>query len=188
MTDQPPDVTRLLVQWQAGDAQALERLIPVVYRELRKLAQKYLRQERGDHTLQPTALVHEAYMRMLEQKMPEWKNKSHFLGVAAHLMRQILVDHARHHAAAKRGQKENFVQLDEVAVYSEKNSSEFLDFDRVLTKLAAFDPRKSQVLELHYFGGLTVEEIAGVLGVSVPTVVRDQRLAKAWLRKELSPQ
>jgi len=179
------DVTELLLKWQGGNDQALEELIPVVYRELRKLAQKYLRQERANHTLQPTALVHEAYLRLLGQQMPEWKNKAHFLGVAAHLMRQVLVDHARHHAAAKRAHKEDHVELDQVAIYSKKNSSEFLDFDRVLDKLASFDPRKAQVLELHYFGGLNLNEIAEYLGVSVPTVVRDQRLAQAWLRKEI---
>jgi RNA polymerase sigma factor (TIGR02999 family) len=178
-------VTELLLDWRKGDKAALDRLIPVVYQELRKLARKYLGNERPSATLQPTALIHEAYIRLLGQEMPEWKNRAHFYGVAAHLMREILVDHARRHRAEKRGGKNQMVPLDEAAVFSTERFDEFLNLDRALQELATFDARKCKVLELHYFGGLSQEEAAEVLGVSERTVRRDLRLAQAWLQKEL---
>jgi RNA polymerase sigma factor (TIGR02999 family) len=176
-----------LIDWQKGDGQALEQLLPIVYQELRVLARKYLRQERKNHTLQATALIHEAYLRLQGQQMPEWKGRAHFFGVAAHLMRQILVDHARKHRSARRGGSREIVQLDEKLVFTSQRPAEFLDFDQALNDLAAFDPRKSRVLELRYFGGLNHEECAEVLNVSVGTVRNDLRLAQAWLRKQLAP-
>jgi RNA polymerase sigma-70 factor (ECF subfamily) len=180
------EITRLLVDWRAGDPEALERLTPLVYQELHKLAQAYLRRERADHTLQPTALIHEAYLRLMDQAQPEWENRAHFFSVAARLMRQILVEHARAHATHKRGGQATEVLLDDALNYSQQRASELIALDDALDSLASFDERKCRVIELRYFGGLSVEETAHVLGVSVSTVVRDQRMAQAWLSRELS--
>jgi len=179
-------VTRLLTDWSKGDQAALDQLIPLIYQELHKIANGYLSRERPGHTIQPTALIHEAYLRMAAQQMPEWKNRKHFFGVAAQLMRQILVEHARAHAAAKRGSGEQHLQLDEALAYSTERASELVALDDALTALAAFDPRKTRMVELRFFGGLTLEETADVLGVSVPTVTREMRVAQAWLHREMS--
>jgi RNA polymerase sigma factor (TIGR02999 family) len=181
---QARDVTALLMEWQHGDAVALERLMPVVYGELQRLAASYLRGERLGHTLQPTALIHEAYLRLVSQKTPHFRNRSHFYGVAAHLMRQILVDSARSRNAQKRGTGER-VNLDDVVASSPERPHDIVALDEALSELAKVDDRKCRVIEMRYFGGLTNEEIAEAVGVSVPTVVRDTRFAEAWLRQHL---
>jgi RNA polymerase sigma factor (TIGR02999 family) len=179
-------VTRLLVDWQRGNKAALDDLMPLVYHELRKLAASYLKDERRNHTLQPTALIHEAYLRMVNQDLPEWQNRAHFFGVAARLMRQILVDHARTRRASKRGGEQPKVSLEDAPpVFTSEDAASLLMLDEALTKLASFDERKSRVLEMRAFGGMTVEDTARALGVSEPTVKRDMRLAQAWLRREL---
>ena len=183
---QPSHVTRLLIDWQGGDKAALDDLMPLVYHELRKLAAGYLRAERQDHTLQPTALIHEAYLRMVDQDLPEWQSRAHFYGVAARLMRQILVDHARTRGASKRGGEQPKLSLDDAPpIFTHEDATSLLMLDEALTKLAAFDERKSRVVEMRAFGGMSVEDTACALGVSEPTVKRDRRLAQAWLRREL---
>ena len=183
---QPNQVTRLLINWQSGDKAALDDLMPLVYHELRKLASGYLKSERRDHTLQPTALIHEAYLRMVDQDLPEWQNRAHFYGVAARLMRQILVDHARSRGASKRGGEQPRVSLDDAPpVFTHEDATSLLMLDEALTKLAALDERKSRVVEMRAFGGMSVEDTACALGVSEPTVKRDMRLAQAWLRREM---
>jgi len=184
--DRPNQVTQLLVDWKLGDVDALDRLIPLVYRELRQLAAGYLRNERVSHTLQPTALLHEAYIRMVDQEMPEWQNRAHFFGVAARIMRQILVDHARTHKASKRGAELKKLSLDEAQMILTSNSRPtVLALDEALTKLGALDERKARVVEMRAFGGMSVEDTALALGVSEPTIKRDMRFAQAWLRREL---
>lgn len=185
---QPPssnEVTRLLSDWSHGDQAALDQLMPVVYQELRKLAGSYLRNERPGHTLQPTALINEAYLRLIGQHLPEWKNRKHFYGVAAQLMRQILVDHARSHQATKRGSDAEKISLDEAIVFSPQQAGELVALDDALNALAQFDERKSRVIELRYFGGLKSEEIGELLDISLATVGREMRLAQAWLQREL---
>lgn len=181
------DITQRLGSWETGDADALEKLIPVVYQELRKLARSHLRLERPDHTLQPTALINEVYLRLEGQTLPSWQGRAHFFGVASHMMRQILVDHARKRQSAKRGGNGIRVDLSEVGIEDTSGPDRFLDLDRALTDLAAFDERKSRMLELRYFGGLSHEECAEVMQVSVGTARRDLRLAQAWLSQQLSP-
>ena len=184
MAEQSENITRLLMDWTAkGDEAALEALTPVVYGELRKLALSYLRRERSDHTLQPTALIHEAYLRLVDQNVPQWRSRSHFFGVAAQLMRQILVDHARARSAAKRGGGEAKLSLDQGIQYSEERPEQLVALDDALTDLAKLDPRKSKIVELRYFGGLSVEETAEAMGISVATVGRELRFAEAWLHK-----
>ena len=183
--DQPSrEITKLLIDWKGGNAEAFNELAPMVYQELRKLAASCLRSDRPDHTLQPTALIHEAYLRLIDQSMPGWQNRSHFFGVAARLMRQVLVDFARSRQSQKRGGG-NKVTLNEAVAYSEANSSRLLEINEALDRLAAFDERKCKVIELRYFGGLDREEIAEALGVSLATVKRDLALAEAWLRREM---
>ena len=183
------EVTQLLTDWQSGNKRALEQLMPLVYRELRKVAASYIKQERSDHTLQPTALIHESYLRMVEHEMPCWQNRAHFFGIAARLMRQILVDYARQRRATKRGSEQIRVSLERVEVKAISAEGErVLVLDAALTKLAKFDQRKSRVLEMRFFGGLTVEETAEVLHVSPDTVKRDWRLAKLWLLREMGGQ
>jgi RNA polymerase sigma-70 factor, ECF subfamily len=160
--------------------------MPVVYQELHKIAGGYLRNERPGHTLQPTALIHEAYLRLIRQDLPEWQSRKHFYGVAAQLMRQILVEHARAQATAKRGGGAQQLALDEALDYSPDKAAELLALDDALKSLAAFDERKSRLIELRYFGGLSMEETAEALEVSLSTIVREQRLAQAWLRNTLS--
>ena len=179
------DVTQILQAWSNGDRRALEELIPIVYEELRSQAAGYLRRERPDHTLQTTALIHEAYLRLVDQKNVRWQNRAHFFGVAAQLMRRILVDHARKDRALKRGGPALKLPLEEAAAVSGESDMNLVALDEALTKLAAMDERKGRVVELKYFGGLTAEEAAEVLGVSEATVRHDWGLAKAWLRREM---
>jgi RNA polymerase sigma factor (TIGR02999 family) len=182
----PHEVTQLLLDWRNGNIEALDRLTPLVYNELRRLANHYLRGERKDHTLQGTALVHEAYIKLIGNADLEWQNRAHFFGVAARLMRQILVDHARKHRAAKRGSGERDLSLDEAAIFSTERAESLVALDEALESLAEFDPRKSRLIELRYFGGLSVEEISEVEETSVATVKRHMRTAEAWLHKEMS--
>jgi len=177
------EVTLLLAEWAKGNPDALNDLMPLVYRELRHLAASYLRKERQGHTLQPTALVHEAYVRLVDQTNPTWQSRSHFYGVAARLMRQILVDHARRKQAGKRGGLK--VSLDEAVSFQPERSRDLVALDSGLKALEKIDPRKCQAVELRYFGGLSMEEIAQALGVSAVTVRRDLRMAEAWLHKEM---
>ena len=179
-------VTQLLVDWKNGNKQALDLLTPLVYDELRRLAEGYLRNERVAATLQPTALVHEAYMRLVAQNMPDWESRSHFFGVAAHLMRQILVDNARKHRSAKRGGGAAKVQLDEAVGFASAKSNDVIALDDALKALEEIDPRKCKVVELRFFGGLSVEETAKALDISVATVGREQRMAEAWLHREMT--
>lgn len=184
----PPakEITQLLVNWRQGDEKALLQLLPIVYQELHKIADGYLRRERSDHTLQPTALIHEAYLRLVDQNINSWQSRAHFYGVAAHLMRQILVEHARSRNAVKRGRGTVYLSIDEALDYSQEQAAELVALDDALIGLAKVDERKCKVIELRFFGGLSVEETAEVLSVSVPTIVRDQRIAQAWLHRELS--
>ncbi len=181
----PRGVTELLADWSNGDKAALDQLMPIVYEELRHLAERYLRRERRDHTLQATALVHEAYVRLIDQRTVRWQNRAHFYGIAAQLMRRILVDHARRHAAAKRGDGMQKLSLAEVGDQTPAPLVDILALDRTLDSLAARDPQQGRIVELRFFGGLTVEESAQVLGVSPTTVKRDWRAARAWLYREL---
>jgi RNA polymerase sigma-70 factor, ECF subfamily len=184
-TPTPNEITTQLLAWNRGDAAALERLIPAVYQELRHMAERYLRQENSGHTLQPTALVHEAYLRLIDQTQVEWHNRAHFFGVAAQMMRRILVDHAKTKHRAKRGGDATKLSLDEALNYGQERAPELLALDDALQGLAAFDERKSRVVELRYFGGLSVEETAQVLDISAQTVMRDWNMAKAWLYQQL---
>jgi RNA polymerase sigma factor (TIGR02999 family) len=179
------NVTRLLQNWGAGDKQAVNELTPLVYRELRKLAAAYLRRERHDHTLQPTALVNEAWIRLIGQEHFESRNRSHFFAIAANLMRQILVNHARERRAAKRGGGAK-VALEDDAASVQPREIDLIALDEALSRLAALDARQAQVVELRFFGGLTEEEIAEMLGVSVITVKRDWRIARASLYQQLT--
>ena len=180
------DVTLLLQDWKNGDKRAIERLTPIVYDELRRLAAHYLRDEHAADTLQPTALVHEAYIRLVSQKTPDWEGRAHFFGVAAHLMRQILVDHARRNNSAKRGSGAPVAQLDEALSFAPEKKQELLALNDAFEGLAQIDQRKAQIMELRYFGGFSVEETAQALNISVATVGRETRLAEAWLHRELS--
>lgn len=179
-------ITQLLSDWSKGDSVAAGALIPVIYDELRRLAAHYLRNEHAANTLQPTALVHEAYLKLVMQKMPDWEGRAHFFGVAAHLMRQILVDHARKHHTAKRGDGQAALPLEEALGFAPQKSREVLALDDALTELSSIDERKCRIVELRFFGGFTVEETANALGISVATVGREQRLAEAWLHRQVS--
>lgn len=181
----PQDVTRLLQDWRDGNEAALEKLTRVVYDELRRLANRYLRGERRNHTLQGTALVHEAYMRLVGYTELEWQNRAHFFGVAARIMRQILIDHARKRQSDKRGGGREDLPLDEAVVFSTERPESLVALDDALEALAEVDPQKSRVIELRYFGGLGVEEISEVTALSISTVRRHMRLAEAWLHREL---
>jgi RNA polymerase sigma-70 factor (ECF subfamily) len=180
-----PDVTQILQEVSGGDRDAPARLMPLVYDELRRLADHYLRQERPDHTLQPTALVHEAYLKLIDQTRVDWQNRAHFFGVAAQLMRRILVDHARRHRASKRGGFQQKLALDEAVDYSQPRDVDLVALDEALNVLAKLDERQSRIVELRFFGGLTIEETAEALGVSPATVKVDWSMAKAWLRREI---
>ena len=185
---QAQDVTRILQDWSDGDQDAPARLMPLVYEELRRLARDYLRHQRSGHTLQATALVHEAYLRLVDQQSVSWQNRLHFFAVAAQVMRYILIDYARSHTAAKRGGSARKLSLDEAKISPQERAAELVALDDALKSLAKVDRRKSQVVELRYFGGLSVEEIAEVLGVSEKTVRRDWHMAKLWLYRELSKE
>jgi len=178
-------VTELLVDWSKGDQQALSKLVPLVYDELHKLASRYLRRERPDHTLQTTALVHEAYLKLVDQRNAHWENRVQFFAVAAQLMRRILVDYARRHRASKRGGDLYRLSIDEAVMASEEKDAELLALDEALNHLETIDPQQSRVVELRVFAGLTLEEIAKALNISPRTVRREWSMAKAWLRKEI---
>ncbi|HEY1435646.1 MAG TPA: sigma-70 family RNA polymerase sigma factor [Thermoanaerobaculia bacterium] len=179
------EVTALLREWSAGDRNALERLMPIVYGELRKLAASYLRSERGNHTLQPTALVHEAYLRIVGQRSVSWANRAHFYGIAAQMMRRVLVDHARKRQAAKRSPGTLFVDIGPAEAGTPDSAPELLALDQALTELERLDPRQARVVELRFFAGLSVEETAEVAGISTATVKREWRTARAFLRHEI---
>ncbi|MFN2530174.1 MAG: sigma-70 family RNA polymerase sigma factor [Pyrinomonadaceae bacterium] len=182
----PESVTQLLVDWSRGDQTALDKLMPLVYSELRRLATNYLRHERVGHTLQPTALVNEAYLKLVDQKHGKWQNRAQFFGISAQLMRRILVDHARQHQAAKRGgldQKRLSITSAEALV--KQQQTDLLALNEALDELTRLDPQQSKIVELRYFGGLSIEEAAKVLGVGHATVERDWKMARAWLRRRL---
>ena len=181
----PRDVTALLDDWNRGDRTALNQLLPLVYAELRRVAARQLRSERADHTLQPTALVHEVYVRLIDQRRVDWQSRAHFFGVAANVMRRILVDHARRHGASKRGDGVRCVSIDEAKDVAASNEMPILALDHALDCLEAVDAELAEIVELRAFGGLTIEEAAHVLSVSPSTVKRDWRTAKAWLNREL---
>ena len=186
MTSTPRTLTQLLSAWSAGDAAALEQLMPMVYTELHRLAARHLAGERAGHTLQATALVNEAYLRLIDQKRVQWQNRAQFLGIAAQMMRRILVDYARARRYAKRGGGAPVVSLDDASALSAERASDLVALDDALTHLSELDARKGSVVELRFFGGLTVEETAEALQISPNTVLRDWRTAKAWLHRELS--
>ena len=179
-------VTRLLIRWREGDPQALEDLMPLVYDELRRLAHHYLQRERPEHTLQSTALVHEAYLRLAGQNPPQWQNRAHFFGIAAHLMRQILVEYARGHSAAKRGGSACKLTLDDAVLLTPQVDVDVVDLDRALTELSELDVQQGRIVELRFFGGLTIEDTSEVLGISPATVKRDWITARAWLHRAIS--
>ena len=179
-------VTELLVRWRDGDKAALDALMPLVYTELRRIANRYLQAERSDHTLQSTALVHEAYVRMTNQQLPQWQNRAHFFAVAAQLMRQILVDHARGHRASKRGGDAYKLALEDAEEHHQPLDLDIVALDDALKSLAIMDSQQSRVVELKFFGGLSNEDTAEVLGVSTSTVKRDWTSARAWLFRELN--
>jgi RNA polymerase sigma factor (TIGR02999 family) len=192
MAEPPPDsegVTRLLVEWQNGDQQALDSLIPLVYQELRSIAGRYLSRESPSHTLQSTALVHEAYFKLIGQRRVRWQNRAHFFGIAAQLMRRILIDHARHQARDKRGGPMPKLSLDEaMATAGSAPDLDLLALDQALTSLARIDPRGARIIELRFFSGLSLEETAEVMGISAGTVKRDWSAARAWLYREMRQQ
>lgn len=180
------EVTRLLRDWGNGNQQAIEQLVPLIYNELRQLAHRCLYRERPGHTLQTTALVHEAYVKLIDQKDTRWQNRAHFFAIAAQAMRRILVDNARRHTAAKRGGVAENLPLDEAANVSLQPDPILLPLNEALNELAEIDPQQSQIVELRYFGGLTIEETAEVMKLSKDTVKSDWAMARAWLRQELS--
>jgi RNA polymerase sigma factor (TIGR02999 family) len=186
MTPSPTEITQLLVRWREGDETALDKLIPLVYTELRRLAGHYMHQERPGHTLQTSALINEAYLRLIDHKNINWENRAHFFGVAAQAMRRVLVDYARSRRYIKRGGDVQMVPLDEAALVSRQKAADLVALDDALASLARIDPRKSRVVELRYFGGLSVEEAAEVLGISQATVMREWSTAKAWLLRAVS--
>lgn len=180
------EVTRFLADWRAGNQEALERMLPLVIGELRLIARRYLNRERGGGTLQTTELINEAYLRLVDQRETDWKNRAHFFAVSARVMRNLLVDRARAKQFAKRGSGATTISLDDVAVFSTKPDRDLIALDEALKRLAEYDERKSQLVELRYFGGLSVEETAEVLNVSAITVKREWLKAKAWLYREIS--
>jgi RNA polymerase sigma factor (TIGR02999 family) len=179
------EITELLLKWSGGDKGVLDELIPLVYPELRRLARGYMRREARDHTLQTSALINEAYLRLVNQNGVAWQDRAHFFAVAAQVMRRILIDHARSHAYAKRGAGALHVALDDVAILTDRRAAEFVALDDALNSLAVVDERKRKIVELRFFGGLTVEEVAEVLKISPITVKREWRAAKAWLHLEI---
>jgi RNA polymerase sigma-70 factor (ECF subfamily) len=179
------DFTELLGQLRSGDEQAAAKLLPLVYNELRSVASRYLRKERSDHTLQPTALVHETYLRLVREDERNWRNRAHFIAVAAHLMRQILVDHARGCMAEKRIPRKHQIPIEDAVIFSPERSEELLALDDALTRLHELSERQARIVELRFFGGLSVEETAEVIGISPKTVKRDWSVARAWLHGEI---
>ena len=185
-TSRQHEITQLLAEWREGNQSALDELYPLVYNELHRLARRYLSRERKGHTLQTTALINEAYVRLVDQKNVQWANRSHFFAISAQIMRRILIDHARRHAYAKRGGGAKQVSLEEAAMVTPEQSLQMLRLDEALKSLAELDPRRSRVVELRYFGGLNNEEIARVLKISENTVTRDWKMARAWLYQQLT--
>ena len=182
----PEGITQLLVDWSKGDQKALDRLMPLVYSELRRQAGNYLRRERPGHTLQPTALVNEAYLKLIDQKNAKWQNRAQFFGVAAQLMRRILVDHARAHQAEKRGgSDQQRLSITSAGQLAKQPELDLLDLHEALKELAALDPQQGRIVELKFFGGLSIEETAEVMGIGHATVERDWKMARAWLRRKL---
>lgn len=180
------EVTQILHEWSDGDEDAPARLMPFVYDQLRRQARAYLAKERGSHTLQPTALVHEAYFRLVDQRSVSWQNRAHFYGIAANMMRRILVDHARAHATGKRGGAVVRLSIDDIQIPLEQRATDLIALDEALEKLAAFDERRSKIIEMRFFGGLNDDEIAEALNVSRRTVLRDWKTARLWLYRELA--
>ena len=181
-------VTQLLIDWSSGNKAALDELMPLVHDELRRLARRHMARERRDHTLQTSALINEAYLRLVDQKDLQWQNRAHFFAVAAQVMRHILIDHARRYHYTKRGAGAQKIALDEAAIFTEPRAAEFVALDDALAALATLDPRRSEIVELRFFGGLSIEETAEVLKISSPTVQREWRAAKAWLSRFISNQ
>lgn len=186
MSALPNEVTHLLIDWSKGDKAALDQLIPLVEAELRRLARHYMARENPGHTLQTSALINEAYIRLVNQQDIPWQNRAHFFGVAAQVMRHILIDHARKHCYAKRGGGARKVPLEEAMIVNDKRAEELVALDDALKDLTALDPRKSRIIELRFFGGLSIEETAEALQISPVTVTREWRSAKAWLRREMN--
>lgn len=175
-------VTQLLINWRNGDKAALDQLMPLVYEELRRVARRFMGRERRDHTLQTSALINEAYLRLVDHETANWQNRGHFFAVAAQVMRNILIDHARSYHYEKRGGGAQKVPLDDAIIFTEERAAELVALDDALTSLAAVDPRKSQIIELRFFGGLNIDETAELIGLSPTTVQREWRAAKAWLQ------
>jgi RNA polymerase sigma-70 factor, ECF subfamily len=182
----PHEITQLLSEWSHGNQAALDKLYPMVYDELRRIARHYMSRERKGHTLQTTALINEAYLRLVAQRNVHWENRAHFFGISAQIMRRILIDHARRYEYSKRGGGRQRVSLDEAAFVAKERAAELIELDEALNRLAEIDPRRAQVVELRFFGGLENEEIALFLKISANTVTRDWNLARAWLYRELS--
>jgi len=182
----PHEVTQLLIDWSNGDTAALDKLVPLIHEELRRLAHHYMSRERPGHTLQTTALVDEAYLRLVNRKDVQWQNRAHFFAIAANLMRNILVDHARSHAYAKRGGGALKIELDEAMIVSQERAAEVVALDEALKELATFDEAQSRIVELRFFGGLTIEETAEAMAISPTTIKREWRSARAWLYDRLS--
>lgn len=182
----PTGVTQLLIDWSKGDQAALDQLMPLVYSELRRLATNYLRRERQGHTLQPTALVNEAYLKLVDQRNAKWQNRAQFFGISAQLMRRILVDHARQHRAAKRGGSEQQrLSITSAEKFAKQSEIDLLALNEALDELTKMDPQQARIVELKFFGGLSIEETAEVLGIGHATVERDWKMARAWLRRQL---
>jgi RNA polymerase sigma factor (TIGR02999 family) len=187
MSTLPDEITGLLLSWGNGDKAAFDQLIPLVSAELRRLARRYMARERSDHTLQTSALINEAYLRMVNQQSVDWQDRAHFFAVAAQVMRHILIDHARKYRYEKRGGGAATVALDEVKASGQQRAKELIALDEALTELAGFDARKSQIVELRFFGGLSIDEVADAMDISPATVKRELQAAKLWLRRMMSP-
>jgi RNA polymerase sigma factor (TIGR02999 family) len=182
----PKDITQLLVDWSDGNKEALDKLVPLVHEELRRLARRYMRREHAGHTLQTSALVNEAYLKLIDQREVRWRNRTHFFAIAAQLMRRILIDHARRHHYQKRGGGAYKLSLDEAALVIQERAADLVALDDALSELAEFDPRKSRIVEMRFFGGMSAEEVAEALSCSLRTVEREWRKAKAWLHRAVS--
>jgi RNA polymerase sigma-70 factor (ECF subfamily) len=185
MTSSPQNITQLLVEWGNGDKEALDKLLPIVYEELRRQAERFLRRERPNHTLQPTALIHEAYLKLINQEHMRWQNRAQFFGIAAQLMRRILVDHARGKQAAKRGGEDVKLQLDEAMIGGRQKDVNLVTLDEALNRLGQLDEQQGKIVELRYFSGLSIDETSAAVSISPATVKRDWTIAKAWLRREI---
>jgi RNA polymerase sigma factor (TIGR02999 family) len=182
----PSQITQLLQRWRDGNREALDALLPLVYEELRRLAHRHLRNERAEHTLQSSALVHEAYLRLIGQDFPQWEGRTHFFAIAAQLMRQILVDYARRHRASKRGSGVCMLTLGDVEALPQRKDVDVIALSDALNSLAAIDPRQSRVVELRFFAGLSLEETSEIMGIGTATIQRDWTAARAWLHREIS--